>query len=198
MPTSKVSNTLILLICLQTAACSVFETREPELPGRGDGSAFIQPDQPRNVIDNLKNAVASLNQSNYLRCLSDEVFQYTPTPQAQNTDPDLWAAWSKHDEEVYFNNMRAASENFSGHQLQLQNETFDIDTENTQQYTAEYTLTMVHNRSSGATDVPTVATGTIRLTLKSGEDGLWSIQEWVDAPDSDSFTWSDMRATFIR
>ncbi|MEX0778949.1 MAG: hypothetical protein WD491_06015 [Balneolales bacterium] len=181
----------LLLLCMTMAACSVFETREPEPPGRGDGSAFIQPDQATDVIDNLKNAIASLNHANYLRCLSDDRFEYTPSGQAQNTDPDLWQGWSKDDESVYFNNMRASSESFTGHQLQVENENPDFNPDDTQQYSADYTLTVDNNE-----DIPKVATGTMRLTLKAGDDGLWSIVEWVDSQDSGSFSWSDIRASY--
>ena len=183
-----------LTICIHLGACSLFDTREPEPPDRGDGSAFIQPDQPRDVIDNLVNAIASLNQVNYLRCLSDLGFEYTPTNQAQNNAPEIWVSWNKQDEEIYFSNLRSSAENFQGHQLQFSNENYSQDSGNTQLYTADYVLSVEHSRISAS--VPTVATGSLRMTLSTGEDGLWAIESWTDIPDSDRFSWSNMRATF--
>ncbi|MEX0686384.1 MAG: hypothetical protein WD267_00685 [Balneolales bacterium] len=180
--------------CLLLMSCSLFDTRDPEDPGQGNGSLFIQPDRANDVIDNLINAVENLNQLNYLRCLSDNIFEYIPTSQAQNNAPELWESWSKQDEEAYFNNMRAAAENFSGHQLQFQNEDFS-PSGNTTLFTADYSLTIIHNQSSAQGNIPSVVTGSVIISLRA-EDGLWVIESWSDASDSNSPSWSDMRATF--
>ena len=187
---------LFLSVILTSQACGVFETRKAAPPQSGDGSTFIQPDQSDIVISNLENAIKSLNTQNYLRCFSDSVFAFTPTVAAQQANPGIWDNWSKFQEQTYFNNLQSAAQNLTGHQLQLSNQHIELQSSTVEQFTADYTLTVVHNRTGSG--IPTVATGRLVFIIKADSFGLWHITKWTDITESGSFTWSDLKAAFIR
>jgi len=185
---------LLTLVIIQ--GCGVFETRKAEPPQTSGGSTFVQPDQPDIVITNLQNAVKSLNTQNYLRCFSDSSFTFNPTVGAQQSNPGIWDNWGKPQEQVYFDNMSAAAQKLTGDQLQLSNTRSEFQSSTVEQFTADYTLTIVHNRSGSG--VPTVASGKLVFIIKSDSFGLWHITSWTDIKENSSFTWSDMKAAFIK
>ena len=174
-------------------SCSVFDTREPEDPGEGGGSTYIQPQQASDVIQNLQNAVAEMNVQNYIRGISEEQFEYTPSSGADGSG--IWENWSYSDEQGYFSAMASSAEGFENHQLQLENERED-GSDPEIRYTAEYTITINHGRSTD--DLPTVASGEIILELERDEDGLWQIVEWIDQSTGEDITWSDFRLAFTQ
>ena len=188
----------IAAFCLLTASCSLFETRDPEEPGTTTVPVFIQPDRPQDVIQNLQNAVRTMNLDNYRRCLEPEVFSYQPSSVAQSRNPELWQGWGFAEEEAYFNNMRAETEGLSGHELRLENRRLVQISADQEQFDADYRITVQHNRQL----LPVEARGVLRLVLVRDESGSWSIAAWSDAVLSDAangsdFTWSEFRAAFL-
>jgi hypothetical protein len=184
---------IIAVLCLMVASCSLFETRDPEEPGTTTVPVFIQPDRPQDVIQNLQNAVRTMNLDNYRRCLEPEIFSYQPSSVAQSSNPDLWQGWGFAEEEAYFNNMRAETEGLSGHELRLDNRRFVQISADREQFDADYRITVEHNRQG----LPVVAEGVIRLIIVRDESGNWAIESWSDAADGSDFTWSDFRAAFL-
>lgn len=188
----KIKKILFLLVL---SGCSLFEPREAQPPGTGSSGRFVQPDRPEIVFENLQNAIAFLNVQNFLACL-DPAFEYTPAQTNSTTDPDLWRNWGKDQEQLWFNTIRSAATVQSGHQLQL--ETFQ--TENLGptliRFSVPYALTISHNRT--ASGVPSVASGTMIVTVSSGASGLWAITQWTDLASEGGFSWSDLRSAFIR
>lgn len=184
----------LLVLFLFFGACSVFETREPEQPGTTTVPVFIQPDRPRDVVENLINAVRVLNLDNYRRCLSREDFRYEPSLPAQSNNPDIWAGWGFAEEEVYFNNMRAESEGLTGHNLRFENASDVSIPPDEHRYEASYVIQVEHNRQG----LPKQASGRLRLTMKQMDDGQWFIIHWNDADGNSDFTWSDYRAAFLQ
>ncbi len=183
----------IAVLCLLVASCSLFETRDPEDPGTTTVPVFIQPDRPQDVIQNLQNAVRTMNLDNYRRCLDPEVFSYQPSSVAQSSNPDLWLGWGFAEEEAYFNNMRAETEGLSGHELRLENRHDVQIPPDRWQFDAEYRITVQHNRQG----LPGEARGVLRLIMVRDESGRWSIEAWSDAAEGSDFTWSDFRAAFL-
>jgi len=183
----------IAAFCLLAASCSLFETRDPEQPGTTTVPVFIQPDRPQDVIQNLQNAVRTMNLDNYRRCLDPEVFSYQPSSVAQSSNPDLWLGWGFPEEEAYFNNMRAEAEGLSGHELRLENRRLVQISTDQEQFDADYRLTVQHNRQG----LPDVAEGVLRLIMVRDESGSWAIESWSDAAEGSDFTWSDFRAAFL-
>jgi len=183
-----------LILLIATGGCDLFATREPEDPDAGSGPPFLQPDRAEIVVNNLRGAIQGMNTANYMRCLEEEGFQFEPA--ARDSDADIWPGWNYDSERVYFDNLRAATQNLSGHQLQLSDESTQEIPGGGNRITARYTLTVNHNRSTQG--VPTIARGTMILDLFAGEDGLWSIHAWTDRAEGESFSWSDMKSTFVR
>lgn len=185
----------VLLMGAFVSSCAIFETREAELPDDGSRGIFMQPDRPEVVLDNLISSVENMNTVNYLRCLKQSEYRFTPSGRSQINNPDVWASWSYTEEQVYFNNLRAATEGTTGHRLQLANISSELSSSNTRQVVADYSLTVLHNRSN--VGVPTLIQGRFVLELESGNDGLWSITSWTDLDVDNSFSWSDLRASFL-
>lgn len=183
----------IVAFCLLAASCSLFETRDPEEPGTTTVPVFIQPDRPQDVIQNLENAVRTMNLDNYRRCLDPEVFSYQPSSVAQSSNPDLWQGWGFSEEEAYFNNMRAETEGLSGHELRLENRRLVQISADQEQFDADYRITVQHNRQG----LPVEAEGRMRLIMIRDESGSWAIESWSDAAEGNDFTWSDFRAAFL-
>ena len=183
----------IAAFCLLAASCSLFETRDPEEPGTTTVPVFIQPDRPQDVIQNLQNAVRTMNLDNYRRCLDPELFSYQPSSVAQSSNPDLWQGWGFSEEEVYFNNMRAEAEGLSGHELRLENRRLVQISADQEQFDADYRITVQHNRQG----LPVEAEGRIRLIMIRDESGSWAIESWSDAAEGSDFTWSYFRAAFL-
>lgn len=188
--------TCLLFVILTITSCSIFDTRDAEPPDSGNTGVFLQPDRPEVVLDNLISAVSSLNTVNYIRCLRTVDFSFSPSGNALNSSPDIWANWSLDDERTYFNNMRAASENTTGHRLQLSNISTELGSANTRQIFADYILTVFHNRSN--VGVPTQINGRMAIEVTMGEDGLWAIEKWSDIAVNNEFSWSDLKASFYR
>ncbi len=188
--------TLFSLFGLLFSGCTLFDTREPEPPDAGPGAPFLQPDRPEIVLENLSNAFVAVNLQNYLRSINEKDFRYSPTVTAQNENPELWGTWSIEDEEAYFNNLSSASQSGTNHSLTFSDVDTEIVSSSVQQITATYNLTVNHNRNTQG--VPTLAGGQVIFLMTAGEDGLWSISEWTDVSSSGTFSWSDLRAAFVR
>lgn len=185
----------ILFWAVLVQSCSLFETRTAEPPDGGLTGVFLQPDRAEIVLDNLINSIQNLNTQNYLRNLNPDNFEFNPSLPALETNPELWATWSRDEEQLYFNNLRAASENTTGHQLRLSNLSSESISVNQQQIVADYSLTLFHNRAN--IGVPTNINGRFVLLIESGEEGLWSITRWTDVGSGQNFSWSDLRASFL-
>lgn len=184
------------LSLVMITGCSIFDTRDAEPPDTGNTGVFMQPDRPEVVLDNLISAVENLNTVNYLRCLTEPSFEFIPSSSALNSSPEIWTNWSIDAERTYFNNMRAASENTSGHRLALSNISTELSSSDSRQIFANYSLTILHNRSN--VGVPTMISGRFALQVEMSEDGLWAITSWTDISIDDNYSWSDLRANFYR
>lgn len=187
---------LLPIFFFALSSCGIFETRTAEPPDQGGGAVFIQPDRPELVITNVQNAIQFMNTLNYMRSIVPDEFRFFPSSLANDSNPDLWTNWGSENEELYFNNMRAATQNLSGHSLQIQNQQRTSLPDGIERITATYTMTVNHNRPPAV--LPSVAQGAFIMDLQQGEDGLWAILFWTDDASGSSFTWSDFKAAFVR
>ncbi len=187
---------LIMTSVVFFVSCELFQTRDAEPPDTGNVGVFLQPDRPEVVLDNLISAVENLNAVNYTRCLIESGFRFNPSNTALNSSPEIWANWSVEDEKTYFNNLRAAATNNSGHRLTLSDISTELSSNDSRQVFADYTLTVLHNRSN--LGVPTTISGTFALRLQLEDDGLWTISEWTDISNGGEYSWSDLKAAFYR
>jgi len=193
------SSKLLFILCFTSvllASCGIFETRDAEPPDQGGTALFQQPDRPEVVILNLQNALQNMNTVNYMRSISEEDFEFTPSALASDSNPDVWVNWTREDENIYFNNMGAATQNLSGHSLQIQNQDRTTLPDGGERISADYILTVNHNRPPQV--LPSVAEGRFLMDMAQGDDGLWSISRWIDESAGSDITWSDFKAVFIR
>ena len=186
----------LLYFFLGLTSCDLFSTRTPENPDSNGQVVFIQPDRPEIVIQNLTSAIDGLSIQNYLLCLEQTIFEFAPSQQAAASNPGIWAVWGYQEEQTYLTNLVSEAQLLQGHKLLLINSRYEVLSETRQQFIASYSLTVNHNRSGQG--VPTTAIGDLILDLEASDTGLWSIQKWTDISNSDSFSWSELKAVFIR
>lgn len=186
---------LSIVMTVFLLGCDLFATRDPELPV-GGSVPFLQPDRPEVVLTNLQNAVRSLNPQNYIQCISETEYEFQPAQVSVANNPGLWGSWSRQEELVSFNNLRAEAQNFQGHQLQFFNTRTETFSQTAVQVTTNYSLTIIHNRT--AQGIPTVSSGEMVLTIVADSRGLWFIQQWTDINVGDQYPWSEFKALFFR
>ncbi|MCS7082140.1 MAG: hypothetical protein N2561_05535 [Bacteroidetes bacterium] len=181
-----------LLGLLLLMGCGLFQTRTPEAPATAEANRYRPPETPDIALANLEAAIATLNVQDYVRGLSSG-FRYSPATPALARNPALWAGWGVEQESAYFQNLRLSAQGQTGHRISLSERQAEAGSER-YQITARYVLQVQHRRP----DVPTVAEGRMSLTLVRERDGLWRILEWTDAALENRFSWSDLRAAFLR
>jgi len=191
-------NTLLVLFYLLSIslipACNLLTPRTPEPPFT-DTPSFLQPDTPERVIENMKTAISSMATQHYIRSLHEDLI-YEPTLSAQSRNPSLWKNWTRAEEQTYFTRMEASARPFSGHQLLLSQTNLTLLSTDRVQFTATYSLTIYHARQDEG--IPQEYAGDLVWYLVRSENGLWSIQHWIDRSHPNTPAWSDLKAAFIR
>ena len=188
------SASVIVLLSLIAAGCSLFETREPEEPLSGVGT-WLQPDTPDRVVRNIQNSISEMNSQNYLRSMGPD-FAFEPSISARAREPSLWAGWATSEEETYFGRLAASSSFLSGHSLQLLDVTENIVSDERYTMDANYILIVQHSRT--ADDVPTTFQGRLIWTLGRSSEGLWYLQSWTDQEVGEQPSWSVLKSTFVK
>lgn len=188
---------LFLFLPLLLSGCELFATREPEEPQIGTGGVFIQPDTPNAVLDNLSNSVREMNAINYLNCLSATDYVFQPAGQGNIGDPTLWSGWGRIEEDRYFKNLASAAENLTGHSLSLDVERRDDLSPTEHRVIANYALVVNTNRNT-ASRVPNRITGQFIIIMRTNATGLWSISSWTDIATNPEYSWTELKAEFIR
>lgn len=188
---------LVLLLLPLLGGCELFAVREPEDPDLGTGGVFIQPDTPNAVLENLVNAVREMNAINYLNCLSSDDYSFQPAGQGNIGDPALWSGWSRIEEDRYFKNMASAAENLSGHNLTFDIQRRDDISSREHRIVASYVLVVNTSRNT-ASRVPNRITGQVILIMKAGNSGLWSIATWTDIATNPEYSWTQLKAEFVK
>jgi hypothetical protein len=172
------------------AACSLFSTRDPDIPITESGT-FIQPDTPEQVVSNIQSAIAELNTLNYRRSFAESLV-FRPTASALARTP-LLTNWTRVQEEQYFSTLVAASATGSGHNLALNDQSFTIINDTRFVIDATYVLTINHNRPDAETNLQ----GRLQWVIDQSSDGLWALSEWTDQELGNAASWSDLKAIFI-
>jgi hypothetical protein len=184
-----------LFLCLFVAACSLFETREPQKPTTGS-SKFVPPTSPDLVLLNLQSAVSEMNTENYLRCLvdtlnSDRHFQFIPTTAAAGRYPTVFANWTLQSERSYFSSLKALTTGASQSSL-LFSGSFTLIASDSALYNGDYTLTIPH----GMTGIAETVHGNVQFTLSLNKNSFWNITSWSDTPVSSETSWSEWKGRF--
>lgn len=187
---STITRTIVITIVVLTcSACSLFETRTPELPVSERGT-YLQPDTPDRVVENIRFALAEQSTRNYRRSLSDAL-SFQPTATAQSRDP-IWSGWTSGEEEAYFATLVSAISAESGLSLDLNDATLTAVDAERFVYDATYVITADHNRS----ETPRIFQGRLSWEIAQQADGLWSLTAWSDREVGSEPSWSDLKAAF--
>lgn len=193
----SIITTGLLVLLVGGNACEFFAVREPEEPDLGTGGVFIQPDTPGAVLENLTNALREMNAINYVNCLSSTSFTFTPSVQGSVGNPSLWPNWSRVDEDRYFKNLASSAEKLTGHSLTFEDIRRDDVSTKEQRVIANYVLVVNTNRNVSSR-VPNRITGQVIFILRSDASGLWSIVSWTDISTNPEYSWTQLKAEFIR
>jgi hypothetical protein len=167
--------------------CDLFNARDAEIPSLAR-SSFQTAFTPDLVIPNLKNSLKDKNVQNYLACLADTTYLFSPSSGAASLYPSFATAWNKTNEETYFRTLisRIPSD------LQATLEITHLDS--SQQggsviYSASYTLTVPFTDPS----IPSTYRGDLKFNLSMNSMHIWTIYLWQDIKSTDSPCWSDLK-----
>lgn len=178
-------------------SCNLFETRDPEPPSQS-ATEFLPPTLPRDVITNLKSAIAQKSPENYVRSFADtsstgEEFRFIPSSTGNTSFPGVFIDWSRANEDAHFRDLlshKLSQNSFSN--LSTVGDSYIPQGDSTV-YTATYTLTFDHN----VPPFPYFARGRLQFMLKRDRNGFWVITEWTDSQEIDTvITWTHFKGKF--
>ncbi|RPI14809.1 MAG: hypothetical protein EHM58_15625 [Ignavibacteriae bacterium] len=190
----KYSITILIAVFIITylQGCGIFDTRSPEDPNMVR-SNYEPPTTPDAVLRNLEYSIQDKNSNNYGKNLSSINYSYVPDAKAQQIYGQIFLSWNQTAERHYYENLISQTNATSTSKLFLSNKTTNLITPDSAVTAADYILVFQHKK----TNIPTSATGKMRLTFKSDENAFFYINQWEDFRKNDSdFTWSEMKASF--
>ena len=187
------SRPLLLLLLLATAC---FELRTPELPAPTEGR-WTPPTSPDILLENFRQATATLNLTNYERCFDAATFQFMPDPTVLGNNVGIFRTWSLIDEIEYLKNVREASATNATTRNLLTLERLGADTYLTPDsllYVARYTLRIDHQDEE---QLPYFTfEGNMQLTLRF-RNNEWAISQWQDNQSTTVPCWTKLKEHFI-
>ncbi len=186
-------------MAFSSAACSVFETREPEAP-LGNGGMFIVPTTPNIVIENLLEAFNNKDPDNYYNCFSTEKYVFTPSVEVSSRYPSLFSNWQAKNERQYIISNCAAIEKESNPYLHFETSSFDFISADSAILITNYTIFC----NIKDKNIPNDYAGKMILTMVPEKSGLWSISSFQDFKnetehdelDPQKNSWSQLKAYF--
>jgi hypothetical protein len=184
----------IIIYCIINAgSCGIFETREPESP-INTRNTFFPPTTAEIVISNLTYSIQEKNSENYVKCLSQNSFQFVPDSRSQQLYEQIFNSWGHHMERLYMNNLIAAQEGGnSSAVLFLDNQQLTQLSSDSARFQADYIFVFQHNRIN----IPKSSKGRMILIISEDDDALFYIRRWEDFRRNDTdFTWSEFKANF--
>ncbi|MFN0201473.1 MAG: hypothetical protein ACKVTZ_08130 [Bacteroidia bacterium] len=185
-------NVLIIGLLLSLSAC--FNTRPIEPPD-SNNSAWVSPTDYEILLSNFKTAIQSGNIQNYLRCLKQETYRFTPAPAVFNGHESVWQNWRNTDEQTYFNsvlaNIGSANISLSFSDVQIQGNTTGNDS---LKYLAKYSLTVPHTK----TNLPKTFKGQIQLVIQLNLYNECEITRWADVETAKDSSWSGLKLGFVQ
>jgi hypothetical protein len=182
-------------VCLLLAAsCSPFSPREAEEPV-GEASDYVEPQDPWDVISNLRNSIETQSDLNYERLFAED-FVFVPDQSDVNDlesiyYPGVYDDWDAETERQV--GRRLLDESLTSHPaLSLGEGEVAEDTDSTYVVQHDYELGLFRGRYKFY-----MGTAIFRLSLNPG-DGLWYIRQWEDSRSeagqaADRDTWGKLK-----
>lgn len=188
----NISITVPLVLIAIAAGCGLFDTRNPQEPVTVR-STYEPPTTPLTVISNLTYSIEEKNSTNYINCLSPDLYLYVPDSKSLSLYGQIFQNWTINSEKFYFENLISQTNANASSNLFLSNSSLNQVTPDSATYSAEYIIVFQHNK----TNVPKSAEGNVRLTLKADLSNFFYIEKWEDYRQNDTdFTWSELKANF--
>ncbi len=184
-----------IFLAAMMAGCGLFDTRDPESPNTGSAT-FTPPTSPDIVIENLRNAITERNESNYIRCMPDTLstgrsFSFLPTASAAARYASVFTDWSLASEKAYFAALAALTPSSAVSSLTL-NGRFTLLASDSAVYQGDYTLVFPHGIGGTAETVQ----GNLQFVLAPDRTSIWSIVRWIDSPEGNLPSWSELKGRF--
>jgi stringent starvation protein B len=189
---------MILVVFLAAAlagGCGLFEPRDPEEPNQSSLN-FRPPTDPDIVITNLRSAIEQKSVANYTACFADASrgappFVFIPSADAAAIYGATLGSWTLQEEQEYFQNIIARSNQQANATLALTLKTTTVSSDSVVS-AYDYVLVFEHND----TGFPKTARGSLQLTLREDASNFWMIQRWVDFKTTDDISWSHFKGRF--
>ena len=191
---------IFIIIGFYLNSCDFLSTRNPEPPDK-TRTKNKPPVSSDIVISNLSISFDEKNSDNYKACFADSSlgdnlnFHFKPSPNAAARYATIFKYWNISLERSYFSSLISTIPIDNKLSLEYSNNQYETTSSDSVVYVTNYLITAEHNIST----LPKLFSGTMRLTIKPRQSGLWAITEWYDYElDSDSLknSWSVLKAGF--
>ena len=193
---------LIPLILIVLPSCeNPFATRDAETPESQSRTNWIQPTQPSDVMDNLRNAIQDENITNYLNSLTNipinnRTFGFQPDQNARIRFPGVWESWDLDHERTYISNVFQSIPNDSIPSLIFLGEGVETPLVDSTIIIRDYELYLPHTRSTE--QFPRIVRGRAEFRLARNSEGFWAVFNWIDIGTEADPSWSDIKAAFVQ
>ncbi|HSQ75184.1 MAG TPA: hypothetical protein VLT13_06490 [Bacteroidota bacterium] len=186
---------VVFLTAALTGGCGLFEPRDPEEPNQSSLN-YRPPTDPDIVITNLQSAIEQKSVANYTACFADASrgappFVFIPSADAAAIYGATLGSWTLQEEQEYFQNIIARSNQQANATLALTLKTTTVSSDSVVS-AYDYVLVFEHND----TGFPKTARGSLQLTLREDASNFWMIQRWVDFKTTDDISWSHFKGRF--
>jgi len=187
---------IFLILALLITGCEIFSTREAENPVQSRNT-WIPATTIDILIENLKSSLSEKSTENYLKCFIDSAltkrsFSFIPSTESYANYSALFSNWTLQNEKNYFENLKSKIKEGGTITLSV----FNIDRGTIQGdsviYSADYSLVVDHSVES----FPKEFRGHLQFTLFRNLKGEWSVLNWKDSKNTESFTWSELKGRF--
>jgi hypothetical protein len=189
MATAALAGLLVL------GGCQLFSPRDAEEPDSSSGQFLPQSDW-RNVVENLKSAIALKSAPHYVLCFSDGTsglppLTFIPSSEGSTQYGSVFVNWTAASEGAYFEALAPKIATSTPPSLVLLNEdarplgdTTIID--------YDYILDVPHTEAS----FPKTAVGHMQISIGRSSANNWAIFRWADFSNSQGASWSLFKGRF--
>ena len=180
---------ILLFVMFAVNSCSIFETREPEVPSNS-ANTFAPATTPDILFENLKAAFKEGVVENYLACLVDNAtLNKEFVFQASSTALNKYSAltnWSLNLERLYFTNIVSLAEN-KQMILLLENGSGIVQGDSAL-FSFDYTISVPFETNQFE--------GSAEFTIFLDNRNQWFITRWRDIEKSNKQSWSELKGKY--
>ncbi len=186
---------VVFLAAALASGCGLFEPRDPEEPSQSSLN-YRPPTDPDIVITNLQSAIEQKSVANYAACFADasrgaSPFVFIPSADAAAIYGTTLGSWSLQEEQEYFQNIIARSNQQANATLALTLKTTTVSSDSVVS-AYDYVLVFEHNDPG----FPKTARGSLQFTLREDASNFWMIQRWMDFKTTGDISWSHFKGKF--